>query len=343
MVGGGYNEVSSSPHQINTGDDLESPPRVRLRYLETVACQEVSCYPLLSINRAMEQAGLRSLVNHQNKAEIFFAKTVSRLRCVWNVGRSPSGPVFAPFMGSSEYKILPFACWTEVVPYCFDCWPDLYGRWASFFRRHRIRIAFFSARASAQYFSDRIPSMKSVWLPEATDPLEYRPTKSWLEKDIDVLELGRRDHAFHDKIAESLATAQRSHLFERIAGQIIFPDRNSFIEGLSRTRISICFPSSQTHPGRSGSVETVTHRYFESMASKCLIVGHAPKELVDLFGYNPVIEVQEGQEFRQIETLLNNPEDMHALVDRNYRRLLEVGTWKCRVATILDILGTFPF
>jgi hypothetical protein len=33
------------------------------------------------------------------------------------------------------------------------------------------------------------------------------------------------------------------------------------------------------------------------MASKCLIVGHAPQELTDLSGYNPVIEVREGYEF----------------------------------------------
>ena len=85
-------------------------------------------------------------------------------------------------------------------------------------------------------------------------------------------------------------------------------------------------------------METVTHRYFESMASKCLIVGHAPKELTDLFGYNPVIEVQWGSEFGQIEQLLNNLGSFEDLVERNYLRLLEVGTWTSRVAKILDTL-----
>ena len=60
--------------------------------------------------------------------------------------------------------------------------------------------------------------------------------------------------------------------------------------GFGDAKVSVCFPSSTTHPQRSGSVETATHRYFESFASRCIVVGRAPAELVDLFGYNPVVE-----------------------------------------------------
>jgi len=80
----------------------------------------------------------------------------------------------------------------------------------------------------------------------------------------------------------------------------------------------------------------VTHRYFESIASKCLILGHAPKELIDLFGYNPVIEVAWGSEFEQIRSLLNNIATYQEFVERNYERLLEVGTWESRIAMILS-------
>jgi hypothetical protein len=78
------------------------------------------------------------------------------------------------------------------------------------------------------------------------------------------------------------------------------------------------------------------------MASKCLIVGHAPQELIDLFGYNPMIEVQEGREFEQIEWVLHNLDSFSALVEQNYARLLEVGTWKSRVETILDVVRKLP-
>ncbi len=311
---------------------------LNLRFLKTTYCPTVACHPLLSIDRAMEYAGVRALSNHQSDAEIFVAKVVSKLRLMRNLRRSSEGPAFVSFMGFSESKTLPFSYWTEMIPYCFDCWPSLYERWTSLFKRHRVRIAFFSARQSAQYFAETLPKMKSVWLPEATDPSEYCPSKSWTERDIDVLELGRKNDFFHSRIVGPLAEANRVHLFEKIKGKIIFPDRAGLIDGLSRSKLSICFPCSQTHPERSGTVETVTHRYFESMASKCLIVGHAPQELVDLFGYNPVIEVQAGNEFEQIESLLNNAGSIRDLVERNYGRLLEVGTWTGRVQTVLNVI-----
>ena len=78
------------------------------------------------------------------------------------------------------------------------------------------------------------------------------------------------------------------------------------------------------------------------MASKCVIVGHAPQELIDLFGYNPVLEVQERQEYEQIDWVLDNLTSLTELVELNYSRLLEVGTWKKRVETILDVVRAYP-
>jgi hypothetical protein len=316
---------------------------LKLYFLKTTHCPSVGFHVFLSLDRAMDQAGIRPFWNHQNNGATFLAKIVSRLQLVRNLRRSAQGPVFVSFMGFSEYKTLPFSYWTEIVPFCFDCWPSLYGRWLSFFKRHKVRLAFFTARQSAEYFADALPSMISVWLPEATDPSEYSSSVPWAERDIDVLELGRKSNSFHGKIAAPLANAKRSHLFERVKGEIIFPDRKGFLEGLARSKISICFPCSQTHPERSGSVETVTNRYFESMASKCLIVGHAPRELTDLFGYNPVIEVQEGTEFEQIEFLLRSPDSYSDLIEKNYSRLLQVGTWRSRVVTVLKTLREVPF
>ncbi|MBV9625895.1 MAG: glycosyltransferase family 1 protein [Acidobacteria bacterium] len=284
----------------------------------------------------MSEAGLVARLNHQTTTQSFLAKVVSKLRLVRNLRRSSAGPVFVAFMGFTESKTLPFSCWTEILPYCFDCWPATYDRWTSFFARHRVRLAFFSARQSAGYFRQKLPAMRSVWLAEATEPFEYDPSIPLGQREIDVLELGRKNDVFHNRVAAFLASRKKVHHFERTKGQIIFPNRQELIRGLAQTKISVCFPCSQTHPERSGAVETVTHRYFESMASKCLILGHAPAELIDLFGYNPVIEVEEGAEFEQIDFVLNNFGAFHALIQRNYRRLLEVGTWTQRVPVVLN-------
>jgi hypothetical protein len=244
--------------------------------------------------------------------------------------------VFVAFMGYSEFKTLPFAYWTEIIPYCFDCWEPGYERWKAFFLRNRVRLAFFSARQSAQYFATALPAMKSIWLPEATDPSDYNPDRTWLERDIDVFEMGRKNYDFHRNIVQAMMLKKRVHLFEKVEAQRIFPDKASFTNALGRSKICVCFPRSQTHMHESGSIETVTHRYFESIASKCIILGHCPTELSDLFGYNPVIEVESGKEVEQIEYILSNLEQYQDLVDRNYRRLFKVGTWRNRVPVIID-------
>jgi hypothetical protein len=241
-------------------------------------------------------------------------------------------------MGVAEYRLFPFSCCREVVVYCFDCWPATYEGWETFFRRNRIRLAFFSASRAAEYFSARIPSMQSVWLPEAVDPDAYLNSKRLEERSIDVLELGRKHDLFHQAITQKLKENHRKHLYELQKGRIIFPTREALVKGLSDSKISVCFPCSLTHPERSGDVETVTHRYFESMASGCLILGKCPQELVDIFGYNPVIEADWHDPYGQIDDILQNPGNYQDLVHRNYRRLMEVGTWRLRARSMIEVI-----
>jgi hypothetical protein len=312
---------------------LSSQPR--LAVIKTTNLTHINSYPMLALERAMTERGVtpRSLPQSPNVAAI--AKYVSKLRLMANLYRSSAGPIFVPLMGFSEAKVFPFCYSDEIIPYCFDCWSHLYWRWKGFFRRLRVRVAFFSARQSAEYFSRELPKMKSVWLPEAADPDEYCGSKLLAERDIDVLELGRKYDEFHNRIREPIQQSGRVHLYERVKGQVVFPDKDSLVDGLGRSKISVCFPSSLTHPQRSGTVETVTLRYFEAMAARCVIFGHCPPELNSLFGYNPVVETEPGKEVSQIQFILANLAHFQELVDANYRRMLEVGTWKTRVETIL--------
>ena len=314
----------------------------RLRYLKTKEPAHPSIYPIFSIERALEHAGIEALPDSMSSPDSLAANIVYKFRWMWNLRRSAAGPVFVSYMSFLEKKTFPFSYWTEIIPYSFDCWPKYYDWWTSFYKRERVRIAFITARQSAEYFSRALPAMKTVWLPEATDPSEYSPERLLTERDIDVLEMGRRFEPYHDRITKKLTQANRVHLYERGESKSIFPGRTELVDGLARTKILICFPRSLSHPEDAGGVETVTYRYFQAMASKCLIVGHAPQELQDLFGYNPVLEVQEGQEYEQIEWALNNLVSLAELVDRNYARLLEVGTWKNRVETMLDVVRAHP-
>jgi hypothetical protein len=267
------------------------------------------------------------------------AKVLSRSRLIRPLIRRRGKVVLVPSMGFSEYRLVPFGYVFETVLYVFDCWPRDYPRWVAYFRRHHPRITFFSARDSAAYFRDRIPGMEAMWMPEATDPGRYRKGPPLAERSLDVLELGRRYSTFHDAVTGPLRRLGWSHRFEPEPGKIIFPSFAELVDGLAATRISICFPSSLTHPARSGFVETVTHRYFESMASRCVLVGKCPRELADLFGYDPVIGADMADPVGQIVQILSDIGAYQSLVDQNHARLLEVATWDVRVGAILTTLA----
>jgi hypothetical protein len=286
----------------------------------------------------MAEAGFVPVKDRQNRIARRAARVVADLGLVRNVARSLKGPIFVAMMGLTEERTLPFAYSNELIPYAFDCWPPIYDRWVSFFTRHRVRLAFFSARQSADHFAKAMPAMRAHWLPEAVDPAEYGPGSALADRRIDVLEMGRRHEGFHRSVTDALAALGRIHRFEDPPGRLVFPSRASLRDGLSTSRIAVCFPRSMTHPGATAGLETVTHRYFEAIASRCVVLGHAPDELVELFGFNPVVEVMWGQEAAQLAAILEDPRSLQDRVDANYNRLLEVATWRHRVPVILEAI-----
>jgi hypothetical protein len=177
--------------------------------------------------------------------------------------------------------------------------------------------------------------MRVVWSPEATDPSKYDPRKKLTERNIGVLELGRRYDAFHAAVSPFLESRGIRHVYEPVPGQKIFPTRTELAAGLGDSIISVCFPAARTHPEAAHGLSTATHRYFESIASKCILVGESPSELVDLFGYDPTIAIDASEPLSQLGSILLEPEKYQDLVDRNYSRLQEVGTWSVRAAQVL--------
>lgn len=260
-----------------------------------------------------------------------------------NFFQFPGRAYIVALMWPKEARLFPVSYFREVIPLCFDCWPTDYDRWAGLFKRHNIKTAFFTARQSQEYFQKRMPEMRSCWMPEAADPAEYPFQLPLSERSIDVMELGRRFEKYHSAIKEPLVQAGRKHLFVQDARRRMFDTREELMDGWKRTKISICFPKSITDRERSGGVETVTFRYFESMASRCLVVGHCPAELSELFGYNPVIQIDWRDPGAQLLSILDRMDEYQSLVEKNYRRMLEVGSWEVRAETMLSYLESCSY
>ena len=222
--------------------------------------------------------------------------------------------------------------------YLFDAWPELDPRVATFVRRFGVASLFVSASQSAQCLAAQLPDVTVAWIPEGVDPERYH-SKPTSERTIDVLQFGRKWGEYHNSILGPLKKSGKQYLYEEETGQLVFPSWQEFADGLADARISICFPSSTTHPARAGGVATMTTRYLQSMASRCLVVGECPPEMCELFGYEPVIQADMANPARQLLDILAHYEDYHAFIERNYRTVCAGHTWKHRwemMQTLLD-------
>ena len=108
-------------------------------------------------------------------------------------------------------------------------------------------------------------------------------------------------------------------------------------------KITIVLTKNYTDPAIGADVETLTQRYRENMLSRIVMVGHAPQELVDLIGYNPVIEVPIGYNseanFRnEVKNILEHIEDYQPLVDKYREMAVKMAHWKLRMQHVKEWL-----
>lgn len=123
----------------------------------------------------------------------------------------------------------------------------------------------------------------------------------------------------------------------RWGGKFVF-NNEQLHEAMEDARITIALPRSVTKPEVAGDIETLTQRYWENMLSRMVMVGHAPKELVDLIGYYPVVELEKKNPVGQIEDILAHIEDYQPLVEKNRDMALRMGDWALRMKTVMAFL-----
>lgn len=255
-----------------------------------------------------------------------------------SAGRTPPRDYFAVMMELDPAKAAPwFIHSARKAVYIFDAWPARHGDIRAFVENWGIQYAFVSSSQAAARLAELCQRCTFIWVPEGVDPVRYH-ARPLLEKDIDVLQLGRKYDAHHTEILPALEKAGKTYLFEREKGKIIFPERDKFVGGLARSRVSICVPSSITHPERAGNIETMTIRYLQSIVSKCLVLGHAPAEMVELFGYNPVVEIDMSDPAGQVLDILGRYEEHLPLIERNFDLVTREHTWDDRWKRMAAVL-----
>lgn len=244
-------------------------------------------------------------------------------------------------IGYQKEKFFPFFHFKAdlKVLWMYDAWEPLFDEIEKTIRAYKINMVFTASKQSADYFNTlNIPNFQSHWIPEGIDVDQYQFIP-YQERTTDVLQLGRKWNEYHEKIK----TIEKDivYQYEKKAGEIIFPTREDFLFGLANSKISICVPSDITHPERTGKISTITNRYLQSMASKCLLLGKIPHDMVHLFDYNPIIEIDDNNPVAQIEAILSNFDTYIPLIEKNYETIKSFHNWDNRVAQIENFIRNF--
>lgn len=293
--------------------------------------QHPSYYPVEGVVEALaERGGVRIRVGGA------YGKIIARL------GLSPSSsrerPIVVPLMGPRRHQLADAAIRGRPIVIAWDVWEDSVAEWVDLLQDFSVPVVVCTSTAAQDLLRKRGYKGQLIYLPEATSVARYRPDIPLARRPIRVLELGRRWDAWHEPVRRAGLLDVVGSRYERVSGQVIFSSRADLIDGFASSAISVCFPRSLTHPEAAGAVETFTHRYLESMASGCLVLGHAPADLIDLFGYNPVIEADMGDAPGQLKAIIGNLGAYQSVVDRNVATVKKVGDWSSRAARIAALL-----
>lgn len=309
----------------------------RYRYVAVGQGGHVALETIRAFERALDRAGVERVTLPISLIRPA-AKVLSRLRAIRATTRPAREPFIVTMIGPEEHRLFPQSLLDRCVIVAFDVWPPSYSWWSAFFRRHHLRVAFMSSAQSAKWFEQSGDLQAAFWLPEAIDADEFDPRRPLTTRSIDVLELGRKNDEFHSHVLEPLKERGLRHLYQVDRDRVIFATRDNLTDGLADTRVLICYPACDTHPARAGNVETLTQRYLEGLASGCVLAGRAPRELVEVLGFDPVVKLDSSNPLDDLLSILGNIGDYQALVDRGAQAVRERASWDLRVESLLSTL-----
>nr|WP_296025311.1 hypothetical protein [uncultured Prevotella sp.] len=234
---------------------------------------------------------------------------------------------------SLKFDAFPDYARYEVVPMFWDCWPRYFEMTCEWLRKHQVKTAIFSSRMTAERMQERFPEMRIIWCPESVDGNVYQKGKLLKDRTIDLLEFGRSNEKVFQTGALSL-----NHVCTKQNGKFIYTNEQLY-QAMGDAKVTIALPRSMTQPEMAGDIETLTQRYWECMFSRMVMVGHAPKELVDFIGYNPVIELREDISAEAlIRNVLEHIDDYQELVDKNRETAERLGSWDVRMKWLMEEL-----
>lgn len=213
----------------------------------------------------------------------------------------------------------------EIVPFIWDCWPIFDEKLCKWIERHKVKACIFTSMEAAERIRNRLPLLKVLVITEGVCCEDYPAGRKLVDRDVDFYLFGRWP-SYVSKTDLSAFNHKRNGNDEE------------FRERLKNSKITVNVPRCDVVPKQTGGQETLTQRYWECMLSRMVMVGRAPKELTDLIGYNPVIDIDRSNFHGQLKHITTHIEDYQDLVDRNRETALKMGSWDIRMKQVMEWL-----
>lgn len=233
---------------------------------------------------------------------------------------------------SLYFDTFPDYIFYEIIPFIWDCWPENFEKVFTWLRVHNVKTAIFTSSQFADMVRERFPNMNVLWCPEGIDIDKYQDGNELKKRKIDFLEYGRNIDGVVKYSIDNLKILRGQK-----NGVNCLTDKE-LNNAMQDARIVAAYPKAWTNPELAGGIETLTQRYWECMLSRMVMIGHAPMELINFVGYNPVIEVDLDNPNKQLQDVLSHIEDYQELVDKNRETALQLGSWDLRIKDVMNYL-----
>lgn len=225
----------------------------------------------------------------------------------------------------------------EIIPMVWDCWPMYFEKMVNWLRKYRVRTAIFTSSQTAERMRELFPNMNILSITEGIDVMPYHQGEVLVGRSIDLLEYGSMERNFFHDLVVGINHVNRGN------ANGCMDTFGQLTNTISNSKVTIALPRCDTAPEMTGNIETLTQRFWECMLSRTVLLGRAPKELVDLIGYNPVIDLDKNNPDHQVREIVGHISDYQKLVDKNREIALKMAPWEVRMKKVMDWLGRLEY
>ena len=296
---------------------------------------------------AGERAGFRPLKVYASPKHLFrrVMPFLFYLVNLLRLDRLRSKPLIITSRGDGILEAaFPYYLSYHIIPMLWDTWPKEQDWLFKDLRQLKCTLALVSSRQMSIRIEKEL-GIKTLWVPEGINIQGFSKGKNLALREIDIYELGRQHKHYHMMLKEAVGNKDigiwKGNIYDDdgTLRKLACDTTEELKDTLANSKLVVCFPKVDTNKQEeSGGIETLTQRYWEVMLSRSIPIGRAPKELIDLIGYNPVIEVDWNNPRLQVLEILDHIAIYQPLVDKNYATACKIASWDCRMKTIKEFI-----